>query len=143
MASEDPIKKILESRRQGSATAPPPQEEGDKFFSLLIGEGLVENFLEFRFRAGMRTCFAYSDLSWFNFDPEAGMLDLEFGGYLITLKGRGFGDRLFDGIKQKRVAWIKEADVEMQDHVANSVFIEQILITPPSSGSETEVEAES
>lgn len=138
METEDPIKKILESRQQKAAPPVAVQDENDKFYSILIGDGLLENYLEFRFRAGMRTCFNYNELAWFNLDPESGTLDLEFGGYLITLKGRGLGERLFDGIKQKRVAWIKEADVEMQDHAGNKIFIEEILITPPSSGDEEE-----
>jgi len=40
------------------------------------------------------------------------------------------GDELFDGIKKKRVVWIKEADSEMQDHEGNKVFIEEISFEP-------------
>lgn len=130
---QDSIDKVLASRRP-AAEAPAEQAEADKFYSVLVGEGLQEHFLELRFRIGMKTCFSYTDLMWFNYDPEGGTIDLEFGGYLVTLKGRGMGDALFNAIKQKRVAWVKEADVEMQDHSGNATFVQEITITPPSSG---------
>lgn len=142
----DHIQRILEERRRGAsvpAQADSAQaEEVDKFYSILVGDAIEELFLELRFNTGMRTCFAYNDLSWFNCDPESGMIDLEFSGYLVTIKGRGLGDRLFDGLKRKRVSWVKERDVEMQDHAGNKVFIEAISITPPSTG-ESEEPAES
>jgi len=37
---------------------------------------------------------------------------------------------LFDGLKQRRVMWIKEADLEMQDHEKNPVFISDIGFEP-------------
>ena len=131
--SQGKIDEILKSRQQAPpAASPTAATEDSKFFSLLLGEGLHEHFLEFRFQAGLRTCFPYDQLTWFNFDPEGATIDLEFSGYLITIKGRGLGERLFDGIKQKRIAWIKEADVEMEDNPSNAVFIEQILLVPPT-----------
>ncbi len=130
---QDSIDKVLESRRQ-AASAPAAATEEDKFFSILVGETMQEHFLELQFRIGLKTCFSYTDLQWFNYDPESGTIDLEFGGFLVTLKGRGLGDKLFQGLKQKRVAWVKEADSEMQDHKRNETFIEAITITPPSSG---------
>jgi hypothetical protein len=120
----DSIDKILEAKRQ--TVAAPTDAEGDKFYSILIGEGLQEHYLELKMRDGLRICLSYTDLMWFSLDPEGPKIDLEFGGIFVTIKGRGLGDRLFDGIKQKRVAWVKEADTEMQDHPANKIFIEEI-----------------
>ena len=125
----DKIDEILKARQ----AAEKPAEltpDGDKFFSILIGEGMQENFLELQFRNGLQTCFSYTDLIWFNHDPESGCIDLAFGGFLVTIKGRGL-QPIFTGIKQKRVAWVKEADSEMQDHKDNDSFVEEIVITPP------------
>lgn len=127
------IDKILESRRQ--AESPPvelAQPTEDKFYSVLVGEGLQEHFVEFRLNTGLRSCFSYTDLQWFNFDPEAGCIDMEFGGFLITIKGRGLDGKLFQGLRQKRLAWVREHDSEMQDHTGNDVFIDEITITPPN-----------
>ena len=99
--------------------------------------------LELRMRTGNLVCFSYSDLLWFNYDPQAGCIDLEIGGFLINIKGRGLVPKLWNGIKNKRVAWIREADTEMQDHKGNDSFIQEILITPPSAGGEGSAEAES
>lgn len=130
------IDEILKKHR-ATAEPEPQAEDGDKFFSVLVGDGLEENFLELQLRNGMRTCFSYSDLMWFNLDPEAGCLDLEFGGFLVTIKGRGLAPKLFNGIKGKRVAWVKEADSpDMQDHHSNPTFIGEITITPPKDGAE-------
>lgn len=140
--AQDAVDKVLGRKPAEShvaaVTPASPTEDADKFYSVLGGEGLYENFLELRFRIGLKTCFSYTDLSWFNFDPEANCIDLEFGGFLITLKGRGLGEALFNAIKQKRVAWIKEADVEMQDHPGNSTFIQEITITPPATDAKEE-----
>ena len=102
--------------------------EGEKFFSILVGDGDEENYLELKMRDGLRICLSYTDLSWFSYDleKEVAKIDLEFGEIFVTIKGRGLGEALFNGIKQKRVAWIKEADTEMQDHPGNKVFIEEI-----------------
>ena len=133
---QDSIDKVLAARRE---TAPPAAEvEADKFYSILQGEGLQEHFLELKIRDGLRICLSYTDLMWFSFDPEGPKIDLEFGGIFVTIKGRGLGEALFNGIKQKRVAWIKEADTEMQDHKDNKLYIEEITFitkqeeTPPS-----------
>jgi hypothetical protein len=139
---QNTIDKILESRRQTAAatgTAPAfAVAEENKFYSILVGEVMQEHFLEFRFKLGLRTCFAYSDLAWFNYDPESGSLDLVFGEFLVTVKGRGLGEKIFDGIRQKRLAWIKEADSELEDHQGNEVFVQEITVTPPSAGNEEE-----
>ena len=128
-------------RKQSEKTAAPPSPEADKqedkFFSILVGEGVQENFLELQFRDGVRTCLSYTDLMWFNYSPDEG-LDLEFGGFLISIKGRGLMPKLFNGIKQKRVAWLKESDVELQNHKDNETFIETITITPPKGFTEEE-----
>ncbi len=153
----DLIDKVLQSRRAAAeaaaATQAPsptpassaetteagfaaPQEvEGDKFFSILLGENGQEHFLELQFRDGLRTCFSYTDLQWFNYDP-AGTIDLEFGGFLITVEGRGLGGRLWSGLKQKRVGWIREADTPRQDHSGNETFIDRIILTPPKAEGE-------
>lgn len=130
----DKIDEILKARQ----AAEKPAEltpDGDKFFSILIGEGMQENFLELQFRNGLQTCFSYTDLLWFNHDPESGSLDLEFGGFLITIKGRGLRP-LFQGIKNKRVAWVREAESELQDHKDNETYVEEITITPPKGFTE-------
>lgn len=134
------IEEILNQRR--SLEKPEPEEaEGEKFYSTLLGEGLLENFLEVQFRNGVQTCFSYSDLSWFSHDPEAGCLDLEFGSFLISVKGRGLLP-LFQSIKSKRVAWVKEANDTLQDHKDNPCYIEEITILPPDGfGAETQESA--
>jgi hypothetical protein len=129
--SEAKINEILESRRKA---APASAENAGKFYSILNGEGLAGNFLEFQFRNGMRTAFNYNDLQWYSWDPESGSLDLEFGGIMVTIKGRGLYEELFRAIKERKAAWIKEADSpEMQDHDGNSAFIEEITILPPDN----------
>jgi len=128
MAS-NPIDDILAERRGTSEEE--HSVDPDKFYSVISADGYQENYLEIRFRDGLRTCFAYADLNWFNHDPDEGTLDLDFNGFLISLIGRGFGEKLFHSIKSKRAAWVKEADSDFQDNPANEVYIEKILITPP------------
>jgi len=132
----DEILKEREGKSKASVHRLSEAKGEDKFFSIIAGEGMEENFLELRFKSGMSTCFSYSDLMWFNHDPEAGCLDLEFGGFLVTVEGRGLCPELFNGIKQKRVAWVKEADSDMQDHEGNTTYVASILLTPPKSESE-------
>ncbi|MCB1202909.1 MAG: hypothetical protein KDN18_01515 [Verrucomicrobiae bacterium] len=132
----DRIDQILEEKRRKAEQPGTAQGAGgDKFFSVMLGEGMQENFLELQFSNGLQTCFSYTDLIWFNHDPESGCIDLAFGGFLVTVKGRGLRP-LFSAIKQKRVAWVKEADSEMQDHQDNETFIEGITITPPKDFTE-------
>jgi hypothetical protein len=141
---QDKIDAILEQRRKAEppAAAPDAEVSGDKFFSILIGESIQEYFLELQFSNGLQTCFSYTDLSWFNHDPESGCIDLAFGGFLVTIKGRGLR-LLFNGLKQKRVNWIKEADSELQDHKDNESFVEEITITPPKGFTDEDAEATS
>ncbi|MCW0220399.1 MAG: hypothetical protein OJI67_18880, partial [Prosthecobacter sp.] len=132
-------------RKQAEKSAAPAMEQSekqeDKFFSILVGETSQEHFLEIKTQDGLRTCFSYSDIIWIVYDPDNG-LNIEFGGYLVTLEGRGLVPRLFDGIKQKRVAWVKEADHELQDHPENPTFISKITITPPKGFAEDEPPSE-
>lgn len=131
---QDTIDDILK-RKQAAKPAelpplPEPEPQQDKFFSILVGEGVQEPMLELRFRDGLRTCFPYNDVIWLVYEPEDGV-SIDIGGYLVHIKGRGLDTRLFDGLKQRRVAWVKESDHEMQDHEANGTFISGITITPP------------
>jgi hypothetical protein len=134
--SQDSIDKVLSKKKEAPEEA--AEGDGDKFYSVLLGEGLQEHYLELKQRDGLRICLSYTDLMWFSYDPEGPKIDLEFGGIFVTIKGRGLGEALFNGIKQKRVAWIKEADTEMQDHPGNKMFIEEITFlikqeeAPPS-----------
>ena len=126
------IDDILEERRQKEKKEHPLGElDPSKFFSVLSAEGLQENVLELRFNDGLRSCFAYADLQWFNYSPDEGTLDLEFNGFLVSIIGRGLGERFFHSIKTKRAAWVKEADSDFQDNESNEIYIEQILISPP------------
>ena len=51
---------------------------------------------------------------------------MDFGSTTMVIKGRGLAGSLFDGLKQKRVIWIQEANSDMQDHDKNKVFISDI-----------------
>ena len=124
------IDEILKQRR--AAEQPEEAEpEGDKFYSILLLEGVQEHFFEVQFRSGLQTCFSYNDLTWFVHDPDSGCIDLEFGGIQVTVKGRGLMP-IFNGVKAKRLAWVKEAAEPLQDHKGNDCFVEEITITPPS-----------
>lgn len=133
---QDSIDKVLAAKRV--AAVPAIEGEADKFYSILVGEGMQEHYLEFRLRTGLRVCLSYTDLSWFTYAPEGPQIDLEFGGIAVRVKGRGLGDALFNGIKQKRVGWIKVADLEMQDHPENKVFVEEITFSHEDQEAETE-----
>lgn len=117
------------------------ESQGDQFYSLLGGDGFTEYFFELRFGNGLQTCFNYNDLIWFNHDPGDGSIDLAFGDFMVTVKGRGLSN-LFQAIKGKRVAWVKEADSEMQDHKGNDCFVSEIAITPPKDFAGEEIEQE-
>lgn len=122
------------------------QEDGEatteRFFSVLRGEGLVEEFFEIRFRNGVQTCFSYKDLTWFNYSPDEGLIDVEFSGFLVTIKGRGLVPKLFEAIKSKRVAWVREADDGLHDSKELDHFVGSILVTPPEGfGDEEDEEA--
>lgn len=121
----DSIDKILQQKKltEGEASA---ENESDKFYSVLLGEGLQENFFETRFREGDVVCFSYNDLMFFDYDPEEGRISLEFGGYSVVIRGSGLHPKLFQAIKSKRVAWVKESDTPMQKHQGNETFIEDI-----------------
>jgi hypothetical protein len=122
----DNIDKILEGRRQ-QAPAPTaaPEDEADKFYSVLGGDLVDDPFVEFRFRDGFRLALPYRDVVWISCDPE-GEIKMDFGSTTMVIKGRGLSAGLFDGLKQKRVIWIQEASTEMQDHDKNKVFVADI-----------------
>ena len=134
------IDEIIAKRRQSETPSSKADAQEDKFFSIPISDGAQENFLELQFRDGLRLCLSYSDLTWFHFMPDEGCIDMEFGGFLVSIKGTGLTTRLFDGLKQKRVAWIKEADSELQANSANQTFIEEITIIPPKDFTEETAE---
>ena len=141
---QSPVDKIIESRRAANSNAATPvvaAPEEDKFSLILAGDRMEEHFLELRFRTGLKVCFGYGDLIFITYDPDAGSLDLDFGGYLVTVTGRNLGGRVFDGIRHKRVVWLKESDSEMQDHKENELFISGITITPPGNANEEQAAA--
>lgn len=114
------------------------EEVPNRLYSVLRGEGLTEEFFEIRFRNRTQTCFSYKDLTWFNYSPDEGVIDLEFTGFLVTITGRGLIPKLFEAIKSKRVAWVKEADNGLQDIPEFDHYIESILVTPPEGFAEEE-----
>ena len=135
------IDEILEQRKrieQPTTPAVQQKRQEDKFYSILLGDGMEEKFLELQFRDGLRLCLNYNDLLWFHHIPDEHCIDMEFAGFLISIKGRGMVPHLFNGLKQKKVSWIKEADVEMQDHLANTTYIETITVIPPKGFSAEE-----
>lgn len=148
--AKNAIEAILEKRRQENAGVvatpslePAPstsveERQEDQFFSILVTAGLEENFIEFRFRDGLCICLPYSSIIWFDYQPDDG-INLDFGSCLMTIRGRGLKPKLFNAIKQKRLAWVKEADLEFQDHKDNVTYIEEIEITTPegAGGEET------
>lgn len=124
------IHDILESRQRTTQPTVPKEEEGDKFFSVLGGDVVEDPLLELRFRDGFRLCLPYRDVVWLSYDPKGPDIKLDFGSTTVCIKGRGLAGELFDGLKQKRVMWVKEADNEMQDHDKNQVFISDIGFEP-------------
>jgi hypothetical protein len=138
MATES-IDDILKRKAaEKSATAPAADSNPDaKFFSILVGDGDQENFLEIQTRDGLRSCFPYANVIWMVYDPDDG-LSIEIGGFLVHIKGRGLVPDLFKGLKQKRVAWVKEADHELQDNKSTEIFISEITIEPPKGFNEEE-----
>lgn len=90
------------------------------------------SFLELRFQDGMRTCFNYHELSWFNYDPEIEQIDLEFAEFLISLKGHNLCPELFEGIRERQVYWVKESGQSPVNDGSEEVIIETITITVPN-----------
>lgn len=121
----DKIDEILGKRQQAAAPPAATEEQGDKFYSVLGGDLVDDPFVEFRFRDGFRLALPYRDVVWISCDPE-GEIKMDFGSTTIVIKGRGLLGALFDGLKQKRVIWIQEANTEMQDHDKNKVFVADI-----------------
>lgn len=135
MSTDTTIDNILEQRK---ARQTDTGSADDKAYSVVSAEGLHENFLELQFRDGLKTCFAYNDLVFINYDPDENILDAEFGGFMVTLKGRGLGGKLFHHLKSKRVAWVKEADSEFEDNDSRETYISEIAITTPEGFSSDE-----
>ena len=125
--SNSNIQQILQTRLKPEAAS----ESANRFYEVVNVDGKEEEFLELQFRNGLRTCFPFNQMGWFNYDPKEGCLDLDFNGILVTIKGRGFFPELFHGIKRRRVSWIKEADSELQDHPGATAFVESITIMLP------------
>ncbi len=131
----DLVKRILDERRPTGEVAhqqatEQPRQEDCNFFSILLGDGVAEDFLEFKMKNGTRVCFSYSSLLWFNFNPDAGCIDLQFDSVLVTIMGKGLDRKLWQGIKRKKVVWVREADSEGEDTDENEVYISEILVTP-------------
>lgn len=129
----DTVETILAARRkQESETITEANTALDeRFYSVLRGEGLFEEYFEIRLKDGTQTCLAYRDLSWFNYSKDENVIDLGFGMFLVQIRGRGLAPRFFDSIKARRVAWVKEADHDLQDSPSFECFIESIGITLP------------
>ncbi|MDF1816148.1 MAG: hypothetical protein P1V20_28360 [Verrucomicrobiales bacterium] len=133
MNTDTTIDNILEKRKTRQT-----DNREEKSYSVVSAEGRHEHFLELQFRDGLKTCFAYNDLVFINFDPDENLLDAEFGGFMVSFKGRGLGGKLFHHLKSKRVAWVKEADSEFEDNDSREVYISEISITPPEGFSNEE-----
>lgn len=143
----DPVKAILEAHRQkheqeekdsAQPAAPVEPEVDERFFSLVRGENGLEEYLEFRFRTGSQTCFAFKDLTWFNYSKTENLIDLGFGLFIVTIEGRGLVPRLYDAIKARRVKWIREADDKLQDSPEFDCFIQAITVQAPQGFGEEE-----
>lgn len=119
-----------------------PLEPDSKFYSTVSADGHDENFLELRFSNGLQTGFSYSDLIWYSHDPEQGTIDMEFGGFLVTITGRGLGNHLLHSIKTRTLAWLKEADSDFEDNEKTETYISEISITPPEGFGEESEEGE-
>lgn len=121
------LEEILASRKPASEEPDPRQ-----CFSLPAVGSVQENYLELRFRNGLHTCFNFNGLSWFNYDPEPGIIDMEFDGFLVTIKGRGLYPALFNALKNRQVAWVREADSKFQDSDKFDHYVESIdVVAPP------------
>lgn len=119
----------------------PTTEEDDprKCFSLPSVGNVQENYLELRFRNGLCTCFNFNSLSWFNYDPEPGIIDMEFDGFLVSVKGRGLYPVLFTALKNRQVAWIKECDSKFQDSDEYDHYVASIdVVAPPDFDKKTD-----
>ena len=110
--------------------------DGSEFFLVLRGEGVSEAFLELRFRNGAQLCFPYDHMGWFSYSPDDGTIDFDFDGFLVTIKGRGVFST-----KARRVAWVREADTELQDSKDFECFIEAITVLEPLADDEAPGEA--
>ena len=123
-----PLEEVLANCVRSGST----ENTDNKSYSIFSSHsGKQASFLELRFRNGLRTCFSYSDLMWFNYDPDSSCLDMQFGGFLVTITGTGLHLDLFAGIKGKRVTSINEPESESEDHSSEEVFVKGITLVPP------------
>lgn len=137
--SQNAIDQILEQRRKaeaaasqsapGESTSTSEEYKEEQFYSLLVAAGLEENYIEFRFRDGLSLSFPYRLIEWFQHEPDDG-ITIEFGRCMITIRGRGLKPKLYNGLKQHKVAWVKEADSNFEDQVHFETFIEELIVTP-------------
>ena len=133
----DAIDSLMEKRRKaGAGKTTTPAERPGQFFGMSKEGSGDEHYFEIRLREGLKTCFSYVDLAWFNYDPEAGCLDLAFGEFVVTISGRGLGGDLFDGIKRREVSWVRESDSDLEDNAEMDVYISEILLSPPEGFSD-------
>lgn len=124
MERNDPIGKILASRQPAATEA---DAKGDKFYGVLLGEGVAPAFVDIRLRSGCRLGIDYSNLDWLFYDPEAKTIELEFGSVSLSVRGRGLA-KLYESFLKRRVEWVKEADSEMQDHKENETYVSDIVV---------------
>ena len=71
-------------------------------------------------------------MNWFSFDPGDGIVDLEFGEFLITIEGTGLL-AVFEAVKARRLAWVRELGNEIKGD--EKVIVSVIRINPPSTES--------
>jgi hypothetical protein len=141
----DRIEEILAERRKAAEieeAAESQVKEAVKFFETARIEGEAFHYLELRFREGQKSAFKYEDLSWFDWKPS-GILIMNFMGWGVSIKGRGFWPDVFHAIKTRRLSWIKEADSEFQDSPEYPCFVEEIIVEPPDGFAEDEEGGES
>lgn len=134
MERNDPIGKILASRQPAGAEG---EQKGDKFYGLLLGDGVAPAFLDVRLRSGGRLGIDYTNLDWLYYDPEAGTIELEFGSVALSVRGRGLA-KIYESFLRRRVEWIKEADSELQDSKENETYISDIVVISTSEATATD-----
>jgi len=110
--------------------AMPESEVENRFYQTRRIEG-EEHCLELRFNTGIVTFFKYSDVNWCVYDPDAGMIDICFMGFVVSITGRGLVPDLLEGIKTRRISWVKEADTNFQEDEKFPVVIKSISVAWP------------
>lgn len=132
------IDSILAAHRQKhQQEETPPDDAPEQFFCIVKVEGMTTDFLEIRFRNGAIFFLNYSELSFFNYSP-AGIIDMIFGGFRVEIHGRGLAPKLVEAIKAKRVAWVREADADMEEGMDYKSFVREIFVEFPQGFGEEE-----